>query len=298
MTLKYFKNCSVNNRLPLSRKRERDRVRGMLRFIFFLITIFITACSSTPTAPIVEGWHQAPAKQSDYIVQKGDTLYSIAWAFDMDFRDLARINHLSPPYPVHVGQHLAMSPATAPAMVSKQTTFVKNNTNLTLPPVHFSKTNAGSSPKKITSSNTLHYAQIPSPDKINLPAAVSAKTMATRPWLMPATGKIVRRFSLTPGGSRGIEIAGRVGQPVVASSGGKVVYSGSGLRGYGNLIIIKHNDTYLSAYANNKKLLVKEGMTVTAGQRIALMGTNNAGQPVLHFEIRRNGKPVDPMTLL
>ncbi|TSA52948.1 MAG: peptidase M23, partial [Nitrosomonadaceae bacterium] len=111
-------------------------------------------------------------------------------------------------------------------------------------------------------------------------------------WIWPTQGKVLEGFTES---SKGVDIAGKTGQAVLASAPGKVVYSGSGLRGYGNLIIIKHNDTYLSAYAHNSKLLMKEGQTVTRGQKIAEMGNTDASQIKLHFEIRKHGKPVDPL---
>ena len=116
-------------------------------------------------------------------------------------------------------------------------------------------------------------------------------------WSWPTKGKIVAHFNEN-GGPKGVQIAGELGQPVLASAGGRVVYTGSGLRGYGNLVIIKHNNTYLSAYAHNRQVLVKQGDSVTRGQRIAEMGNSDASQVMLHFEIRREGKPVDPVKFL
>jgi len=116
-------------------------------------------------------------------------------------------------------------------------------------------------------------------------------------WIWPATGKIVAGFSESAN-LKGIDIAGKSGQPIVASAAGKVVYAGTGLRGYGKLIIVKHNNTFLSAYAHNKEIEVKEGQQVTKGQKIAEMGDTDADQVMLHFEIRRLGKPVDPTKLL
>lgn len=250
------------------------------KLIIFAVIFILTSCSSTP-APIVEGWHQSPANRSEYIVQKGDTLYSIAWAFALDFRDLARFNHLSPPYKLHAGQKLNMTS--------------------TLPPIKYAITPL---PRFIRSPR----AALPKPGVVKK-VAISKKSITYQRitpgkisksdgWVWPAQGKVVKGFSMNSGGNRGIEIAGRRGEPIIATAPGKVVYAGSGLRGYGNLIIIKHNDTYLSAYAYNKILLVKEGMSVKAGQKIALMGSNNAGQTRVHFEIRRNGKPVNPIKFL
>jgi lipoprotein NlpD len=118
-----------------------------------------------------------------------------------------------------------------------------------------------------------------------------------RAWAWPASGKLIGQFAEN-GANKGIDIAAKVGDPVLAAGPGRVVYSGQGLRGYGKLIIIKHNNTYLSAYAHNNTLLVKEGQTVTRGQRIAEAGNSDSDVPKLHFEIRRQGKPVDPLKLL
>lgn len=211
-----------------------------------VIFLFFSGCTTSVPAPIINGWQQASAKQSNYRVQKGDTLYSIAWAFDLDFKELAKINCLCPPYALKVGQMLKMSSFSVKVE----------------PLINYKFTNK---------------------------------------WQWPTQGKIIRNFSLGVYGDKGIDINGKFNQPVVATTSGVVVYSGSGLRGYGNLIIIKHNETFLSAYAYNKKLLVKEGMFVKSGQIIALMGNrgnNSAEQGRLHFEIRQNGKPINPTLLL
>lgn len=117
-------------------------------------------------------------------------------------------------------------------------------------------------------------------------------------WRWPTSGRVVRRFSEAGGGKPGIDIRGRPGQAVKATADGKVVYSGNGLKGYGELVIIKHNETFLSAYAHNRKRVVKEGAIVRGGQKIAELGNTGTSVPVLHFEIRKNGKPVDPLKYL
>jgi lipoprotein NlpD len=227
------------------------------RFLLSLtIILFLFGCDKNNSyAPVVEGWQQSRVALSYYKVQKGDTIYSIAWAFDMDYRELACINHLSEPYRIRVGQQLYMS-------LSRQKK---------------SKTEA------IKISHILNKA----PQSRNI-----------RCWQWPARGKIIKKFALHEGGNKGIDISGHFGEPVVASANGIVVYSGSGLRGYGKLVIIKHNANFLSAYAYNKHILVTEGQTIKTGQKIATMGRDNSGRIDLHFEIRLNGKPVNPLHYL
>jgi len=245
-----------------------------------LLCLGLSSCSTGQhTAPVLNGWQLAAGKRSDYIVQKGDTVYSIAWAFDLDYRDLARVNRLSAPYTIHVGQKLQMDVHSRPQ------------------PVKLAK-----KPSKPRSSKTL--SKKPSqPRKLarrrGQPKLKSVTT--TKPvnqWLWPAKGKVVGRYSTKAGGNKGVNIDGRYGEQVVASAAGTVVYSGSGLPSYGKLVIIKHNAKYLSAYAFNKVLLVKENSRVKAGQKIAEMGRDNAGKVMLHFEIRRDGKPINPLRYL
>lgn len=130
------------------------------------------------------------------------------------------------------------------------------------------------------------------------PAKVSPGKTGPLRWQWPVKGKVVSTFKRGDALRKGIKVAGKQGDSIIAAESGKVVYSGSGLIGYGRLIIIKHNDKYLSAYGHNRKLLVKQGQQVTKGQKIAELGTSNDGKPLLHFEIRRNGKPVNPLGLL
>lgn len=247
------------------------------RFITLIVALTIAACTSTP-APVVEGWKQPP-QASDYRVQNGDSLYSIAWAFALDYRDLARWNNLQPPYPLHTGQVLHMSPPNG----TPARTYV-----VAIPPP------ARSAPSAAPARSS-QLAATPS----NAPVVTKPTTPIKHgDWLWPAKGRVVRGFSLTSGGNKGIDIAGKVGEPVMAASDGKVVYAGASLPGYGNLIIIKHSESELSAYAYNKVIAVKEGQVVKAGQTIAQMGKNDQGRAVLHFEVRQNGKPVNPRLFL
>lgn len=205
-----------------------------------------------------------------YTVKKTDTLYSIAWRYGLDYKQLAQWNRIDVNAPIHPGQRLRL---IKPA--STRTAGV----------------DATGKTKK------------PKPQKKSQPAAESSKQTTAYggrdpvKWLWPTEGKPLNTFLASRLDRRGIAIAGRQGQPVRAVADGKVVYSGNGLVGYGNLIIIKHSDTFLSAYAYCQERLVQEGATVKAGKVVAKMGSRD-NRAKLHFEIRRNGKPVDPMKYL
>ncbi len=199
---------------------------------------------------------------AQYIVRSGDTLHSIAWRYRLDYRQLARWNRLANPNLIFVGQKLRLRAPSPPKTVAK--------------PV------APRAPQRRPA------AAKPSP-------AVQTRSAALQ-WIWPATGAV--RPATSALGTKGIEILGKRGQPVKAAAAGRVVYSGSGLRGYGRLIIVKHNEKFLSAYAHNERLLVAEGATVKSGESIAEMGDSEAKTVMLHFEIRRDGKAVEPLKLL
>ena len=215
---------------------------------------------------------KAPAA-TEVTVRPGDTLYSLAIENDLSPARLAAINNLSSPYVINPGQVLRLTgtPMARPM------------------------------PAPITS-----VASGAASDKVKAPVKAPVKTAVVSPvesnrnvsWQWPIEGKVIARFNKDKNHTKGIVIAGSEGQAVQASSAGKVVYSGNGLISYGNLIIIKHSRSYLSAYAHNKKLLVKEGETIKAGQKIAELGKTGVEKPKLHFEIRKNGKPVDPLSYL
>ena len=203
--------------------------------------------------------------------QKGDSLYSISRRTGVSVLQLAKLNQLKKPYTIQPGQTIFLKPLKSSSASKKTATASSGRT--------------GSS--KQTKIET--KAQ-PSSKKINWPKRVR--------WQKPAKGKIVKKYNRRKNDAKGIDIAGREGDAIVAAASGKVVYSGSGLISYGKLVIIKHNKTYLSAYAYNRKLLVKEGQMVNAGQKIAEMGHKDKSGARLHFEIRKNGKPVDPLKYL
>lgn len=210
-----------------------------------------------------------------YIVNPGDTLYSIAFQVGQDYHALAQWNGIRWPYRIYPDQRLLISP---PPSESRRSSVVMSR------------------PQSTSGKSTTNGLR-PKPRARTRPAT-AATDNGTLMWQWPTEGTIIKTFSHSDPGRKGLDIVGRHGQPVRAAAPGRVVYSGSGLRGYGQLIIVKHNSVYLSAYGHNKRLLVKEGETIHAGQLIAEMGDSEATQPMLHFEIRRNGEPIDPQRLL
>jgi len=208
-------------------------------------------------------------------VAQGETLYSISWHYGQDYRKVAAWNHIPKPYVIHQGERLRISPlaATSPArqLVRKSLAHTKPASRLAA--VH----------------------QAPGPLQRREDKLRGRRKIA---WNWPAQGIVIRKFSTA--GSKGIDIAGKKGAPVRAAAGGRVVYSGSGLPYYGKLVIIKHNDKYLSAYAHNSRILVKEGALINGGQQIAVLGRSGTAVPrlMLHFEIRADGAPVDPLHYL
>jgi lipoprotein NlpD len=237
-----------------------------------------------------------------YIVQKGDTLFSIAFNYGFDYHELAEMNGIRNPNVISIGQVIRLRPnktKPAPPVVRVEAKpieiLVKDQPKLAKYP--YSDT-ALAEIDKVQQQVTKVYLTKPDvkPDT-QADASDDVGEEPTMEWSLPTQGKVIAQFSESDN-RKGIDIAGKLGQPVMASANGKVVYSGSGLRGYGKLIIIKHNNTFLSAYAHNNKILLKEGQSVSRGQKIAEMGKTDAKQVELHFEVRRYGKPVDPAKYL
>lgn len=223
-------------------------------------------------------------KPAYYIVRRGDTLYSIAWRYGFDYRQVAKWNAIRQPYTIYPGQKLRLT--KPPKTASRRATTARKSASAP------SKSASKSAPKASGTKKSASSA----PLKKSRKAAAKGGDGPVKRWYWPARGKVVTSFPRS--GGKGIDIAGRFGQPIQAAADGEVVYSGSGLIGYGQLIIVKHNKRYLSAYAHNNKILVKEGDTVRGGQRIAEMGRSGSNRAMLHFEIRRDGKPTNPMRYL
>ena len=270
---------------------------GTLRNLLVLAAIgaLLAGCASSHSGSVQvvdrnsAASQRQPVTSGQYRVQRGDTLYSIAFRYGWDWKALAAHNAIAPPYLIRVGQVIRFGSASSSRPVTASAPSV-------------------STPVVTTSSRPSTPVQAPPAQTTSRPSTPVVVTPATTPvepvqrsatgWAWPASGAIIGRFSSNGSLNKGIDIAGELGQPVLAASGGSVVYAGSGLRGYGELVIIKHSDTYVSAYGHNRRLLVREGQQVKVGQQIAEMGSTGADRVKLHFEIRRQGKPVDPMQYL
>jgi lipoprotein NlpD len=305
------------------------------RLALLTVSVVLSACSTTGRqAPVID--HPAPMaankrprpvtpppaaddSRSDargsYTVRKGDTLLRIALDAGQNYRDLVAWNNLSDPDDIKVGQVLKIAPPERNSSSSASSSAVAGTNPIAMPGAE--RPAAAAPPKKIAprgdkkpySESTLAEAQkddnpAVNPKAVERPAAgslaagstVTANDDEKLSWMWPSNGKIIATFD--EGKSKGIDIAGRLGQQVMAAGSGRVMYAGSGIRGYGNLVIVKHSNSLLSAYAHNRAILVKEGQSVTKGEAIAEMGDSDADTVKLHFEIRQQGKPVDPSKFL
>ena len=262
-----------------------------------LIAGVLAGCSSQPqqSAPVVDRTARGAAAQpapvaketaptprtlaeDQYEVKKGDTLYSIALEYGVDYRELAQWNSLEDPSKIRVGQVLRTKPEEG----------------------------RGAQVSKVAISTPLESRPLDAPGKpAAKPAAVPPKPIAAVPpatdgeflkFVWPAKGKVIAAFEQTRG--KGVDIDGKVGDPIVASAKGKVTYVGSGIRGLGKLLIIQHSDEYLTVYAHTSQILVKEQQVVERGQKIAEIGSSDAERPMLHFQIRKSGRPLDPKQFL
>ena len=245
----------------------------------------------------------ADARPELYAVRKGDTLYSIALDHGLDYRELAQWNGITDPGVIRIGQLLRLRPpaSTVTAAPFKTPPGVQGRP---LGDTPVGGDNVKTEPKAVRAPySDQAYAQLasikpePAPRGEPRPPAGRDEGEESIHWGWPASGKVISTFN-DSANLKGIGIAGKPGQAVLASAPGRVIFSGTGIRGFGKLIVIKHNNTFLSVYAHNKELLVKEGQNVAKGQKIAEMGSTDTDQVKLHFEIRRFGKPVDPIKLL
>ena len=255
--------------------------------LFTIIILGLISCAEQQPIPVVD-IGQASFTAKTYTVQAGDTLYSIAFRFSLDAKTLASINDIRSPYTIYPNQILNLKSGQAVAKNGSKASVERVRNSL-----QNSSSNSSSRNSKVTNTKASNVSGKPT---------TKSQTMRPSPnekgWLWPVKGKVIEKFSATKKLNKGIDIAAPLGTPVVSSRSGSVVYAGNRLKGYGNLIIVKHNNDYLSAYAHNKSLLVKEGDWVKQGQKIATLGDSSANQPKLHFEIRKRGKPLNPLSYL
>ncbi|WP_420474362.1 peptidoglycan DD-metalloendopeptidase family protein [Noviherbaspirillum sp. ST9] len=307
------------------------------RLVFLAsLPLLITACTTAPhqPAPVVDRpvsvkpaeppkpvTQPAPpvaaGKQADrgyYTVRKGDTLIQIALDFGQNYRDIVAWNNLANPNDIKVDQVLRVLPPEGGAQTGSVATSSGVEVRPLTPPASGTPVPNKTAPKgekrpysdaalaelqktDVTPATPpVAKAEPPKPaEKVPDVPQIPAADDENIAWIWPADGKIISHFGE---GKRGIDIAGKMGQPVLAAGSGKVLYAGSGIRGYGNLVIVKHSNNLLSAYAHNKTIFVKEDQNVTKGQKIAEMGNSDSEEVKLHFEIRQQGKPVDPSKYL
>lgn len=316
--------------------RSNARTARRWLFLYAAFGAALTGCGGSPgvtpdrpdstasvrSAPKVTD-QSMPVREPDSAVRTvvhGDTLYSIAWETGRDYRELAKWNQIAPPYTIKPGQTLRVKPpapesaahpqkqAAVSSGTKKAPTGKPSATRGTRPPTTVASESASGKRAASSAARTVSAAgsaastvatTAPSTGKKPRTSRASSSTPASigpGGWSWPADGPILNRYSESD--SKGVDIAGTRDAPVRAAANGRVVYQGSGLRGYGQLIIIKHNDEFLSAYAHNDRIHVKEGDAVKRGQKIADMGSTGTDRVKLHFEIRRQGVPVDPLKYL
>lgn len=285
----------------------RGAVLRPAALLLLLLALLLAGCAGGTRAPIED--RHAPASSAvpvanTYVVQRGDTLYSIAFRYGLDYRDVAAANGVGPPYTIYPGQRLTLiggqlsgyaatrQPAVSPAPVPRPAPVSPSPSS---PPVTVARPDPGPGPVVTPPSSTAATTVVPAPPVAATPVPRPPMAPVTA-WRWPAVGPVTRGYSATV--HKGIDIGGQRGDAVVAVAAGDVVYAGTGIVGFGELLIIKHDDVYLSAYGHNDRLLVAEGDRVSAGQQIAEKGSSGTDTVKLHFEIRQEGKPIDPLRLL
>lgn len=237
----------------------------IIKHLFLLVSaLVLVACTSSQHVPVIDSVGQEVIKDERYVVQKGDSLYSIAFRYSLNYLQLAAANNIAEPYKIYPGDVIYLREA----------------------PIKISKPAPPPSPKPAEKPKIVDKK----PDTSTVPFHQDG------PWIWPVKGKIIKGFDNSL--SKGIDIAAAIGTPIRSSKAGTVIYAGDRLKGYGNLIIVRHDSRYLSAYAHNRAILVKEGQNVKQGDIIAELGMSGAETPKLHFEIRLDGKPINPAGLL
>ncbi len=274
----------------------------LARILLSLVLSGLLACGGNPPAPVEDRVTQPQPSSSSYTVKSGDTLYSIAFRYGLDYRKVAVANGIGDSYTIYPGQIIYLGEAVPPRQISTlQSPAPMNTTPQGAIPVNREASGAST----VIQNKPAVSEPNPPPPSVSAPAIAMVKKemdadtyseATVEAWLWPTKGSVTRGYSESV--HKGIDIAGARGDPVVAAAAGKVVYAGTGIVGFGELLILKHNEVYLSAYGHNDRLLVAEGQTVTAGQTIAEKGSSGTDSVKLHFEIRKEGKPIDPQRVL
>jgi len=276
-----------------------------MKYYLVFVVIFVLILSGCSTrqspAPIVQinnaiGVYADSDKgsltSSQYEVKPGETLYAIAWQAGIDFRRLARLNKIPEPYQIFPGQIISLEAekikVLTAAVDKTAVNYVKTN----------KKDNEKNIVKTVANKKAVSYGKKQQGQKQVKTVKKDLFPSKVRKWRYPSEGNIIEQYSTKKNGNKGLDFGGKAGDPIIAAADGKVVYSGSALRGYGNLVIVKHNDDYLSAYAHNRSINVKEQDWVKAGQVIAEMGDSGTDSIKLHFEIRHRGRSVNPLKYL
>lgn len=256
---------------------------GLFRWVIKILIglLVLSGCSSAPyRAPVSDVSQPPPRKISSHVVAPGETLYSIAWRYDLDYKSLAAANGVHSGYTIYPGQVLTLNITNLPP---RPKVLKKDPVKIVKKPT----------PKPVSPPSRSGNTTAP----VKKSPVVSASNWNGR-WRWPCECELVASFHSNGGLHKGIDLKGNLGEPVHAAGAGQVVYAGDGLRGYGKLLIVKHSDKYLSAYAHNSRLLVKEGDVVAVGQKIAEMGSTGTDSVKLHFEVRYDGQPVNPLKYL
>ncbi|MFT5278103.1 MAG: lipoprotein NlpD, partial [Granulosicoccus sp.] len=272
-----------------------SRVAIVRAAIAMCLLILLAACNSRYNPAPVISLNTNVAKQNNlteisgarYEVQKGDTLFAVAFYSGNDYRDIAKYNNLQPPFSIYPGQMLELIPSSGNYINSK---------NKPINAMPTATTKVVVDPKKTQEYGEVELEKHRKKSKQKIQA--SNKPDKNSAWIWPATGESTSAVVGSDGTNRGVDIKGKLRSPIYAAVNGKVVYAGNALKGYGNLVIIKHDNNLLSAYAHNDTILVSEQAYVKQGQQIATMGRTDASEVMLHFEIRRKGKSLDPLKFL
>lgn len=275
----------------------------LARIVLSLVLCGLVACGGNARAPVED--RTAQPQYSAYSVKRGDTLYSIAFRYGLDFRKVAVANGIAAPYTIYPGQKIYLDEAAPSVKTSAPAATPARPLVYTPLPGPVPPGSGASTPSTVMRSKPVVSEALPAPAPVGAPPVATVKAEAgvaahvggeVKSWLWPTSGPVIRGYSETV--HKGIDIGGVRGDPIVAVAAGKVVYAGTGIVGFGELLIVKHNEVYLSAYGHNDRLLVAEGQTVVAGQTIAEKGSSGTDTVKLHFEIRKEGKPIDPQRVL